>query len=420
MTMMRPVLAATLALAVCTAPWLAPAGAPAQLSGARFVPAPSMSLPDYLAPATDPVTHLGFVRVTDPGGTEAGSCGPSYCTHRYSSAQAWNADQSLLLIANGCAGWCFLDGQTYAPRFVRHRSGSCEWHPADPAVMICVTGPTISLWDPRADRDEPVYTTDVYRKLQFGPSKGNPSQDGNRIAVRATRTDGGFDVFVFDFALRRALATIDLDQLPGRNSACTISPSGQYVFCMQDFADGTEAHFIFTADGTLAGRWTEHHRPGHGDMGFDDEGNEVYVGISKSHPDVYQIIKRRLKDGSVASVAPYGEAQHVSLRARTRPQWAVVSYAGNPAEVALQGKWAPFAREVIALRIDGSGEFLRIAQTRNTPHDYWSETHASPSPDGTQVIWSSNWGRPGGPVYDFVSRLPAPLKGAAHSRGMIR
>ena len=29
---------------------------------------------------------------------------------------------------------------------------------------------------------------------------------------------------------------------------------------------------------------------------------------------------------------------------------------------------------------------------------------SSPSPDGSQIIWSSNWGQRGGPVFDFVSR----------------
>jgi len=46
------------------------------------------------------------------------------------------------------------------------------------------------------------------------------------------------------------------------------------------------------------------------------------------------------------------------------------------------------------LRIDGSGELRRVLQTRNIKYDYWNETHASPSPDGSQIIWSSNWGTP--------------------------
>ena len=50
----------------------------------------------------------------------------------------------------------------------------------------------------------------------------------------------------------------------------------------------------------------------------------------------------------------------------------------------------------------------RIAQTRNAKSDYYSETHASPSPDASQVIWSSNWGESGGPVADYISRPSWP------------
>ena len=69
---------------------------------------------------------------------------------------------------------------------------------------------------------------------------------------------------------------------------------------------------------------------------------------------------------------------------------------------------APFYQEVVALKIDGSGEIRRIAQTRNVVGEYIGETHASPSPDGSQVIWSSNWGVVGSPVADYVARVPWP------------
>jgi hypothetical protein len=149
--------------------------------------------------------------------------------------------------------------------------------------------------------------------------------------------------------------------------------------------------------------WTEHHRPGHGDMTIDADGNDVYVGISKADPDKYHIIKRRLDNGTVTDLAPYGEGQHVSIRNINRPQWAFVTYSGSYPDAG--GNPAPFYQEVVALRIDGSGEVRRLVQTHDVKDDYWSETHASPSPDGSQVIWSSNWGRPGGPVADFVARL---------------
>jgi len=373
---------------------------------AQVVLAPSMDLPGYLVPTVDASIGTTFVRVTTPERPLGNglTCKRSYCTHRYSSAQAWNADQTLLLIVNGCNGLCFLDGQTYAPLFQRQRSGSeCEWHPQDPELMICVGGQRISRWAPRNNREEVIFDLEGYRGLQFGPSKGNPSWDGNRIAVRAMTQQGGLVAFAVDLSIRQKFPDIDLARLPGKNSYCGISPLGRYIFCQQ--VDLTDQAFVLDIDGSLIQSWTEHHRPGHGDMTVDGDGSEVYVGISKSNPDKYQVIKRRLSDGLVTPLAPYGEAQHASARAIRRPGWVILSYAGNPPAQAQRLRAAPFAQEVIALKIDGSGKFRRVAHTINAPSDYRSETHGSPSPDGSQIIWSSNWGRRGGPVFDFVSRL---------------
>src|SRR5690606_18679367 len=110
--------------------------------GAR-APTPAASeaiaLPGYLVAITDPETGFSTTRITMPGDLGAGViCSDAYCSHRYSSAQAWNADQSMLALMNGCAGICFLDGRTYRPLFQRARDIQCEWHPRDPETMICV------------------------------------------------------------------------------------------------------------------------------------------------------------------------------------------------------------------------------------------------------------------------------------------
>ena len=378
------------------------ASSPREIS-AGFVAPIAMDLPEYLHAAVDPAFGTNFTLITKPGVLGADIACRNYCSHRYSSAQAWNADQSLLVISNGCGGLCFLDGQTYVPLFRRAQSAECEWHPRDPDLMICVGGQEIFTWSPRTNHKQLLFVAADSSVLQFGPYKGNPSRDGNRIAVRAVRPDGRMAVFAFDLQQRRKFPDIDLAQIPGTNGACSISPLGLNILCIQK--GDIEQTFIFSVDGTLRQKWTEHHRPGHGDMTVDADGCEVYVGISKSDPDKFQVIKRRLADGKVTSLMRYGEAQHASLRSLGRPGWVFLSYSGDPDEVSARPAWAPYAREIIALRIDGSGEVRRIAQTRNAPFDYWNETHASPSPDGSQVVWSSNWGLPGGPVYDFVTRI---------------
>jgi hypothetical protein len=398
---------------LCVLPVLLPAHRAAlayeALAKTRAVVTPSMPYPGYLQAVTDPAFGTPFTRVTDPGQKTPGlSCKPTHCTHRYSSSQAWNADQSLLLIVNGCSGFCFLDGSTYVPLFRRAVLNECEWHPVDPALMICVAGNEIYTWNPRLNVKAAVYAFPEYKDLQFGPYKGNPSKDGTRLVVRATNSQGELVAFAYDISAQRKYPDIKLADLSGRNGYCTISPSGRYVFCANTTFDGTEIAYVFTTDGAQLQHWTDHHRPGHGDITTDTDGSEVYVGISKASPDKFHIIKRRLDDGAVTDLAPYGDGQHASIRNINRPGWVFVTYSGNYSDVAGHLDETPFYQEVIALRIDGSGELRRVIQTRNVKYDYWSETHASPSPDGSQIIWSSNWGHPGGPVADYVARLSWP------------
>jgi hypothetical protein len=381
-----------------------------QLTDVQSVMAPPLPVVGYLQDTKDPVFGESSTRVSDPGGRMLNgiSCQSAYCTHRYSSSQAWNADQSLLLITNGCSGFCFLDGQTYVPLFRRVTPNECEWHPTNASLMICVSDRSIYTWAPRSDVRTIVFAGDGYHDLKFGPYKGNPSRDGSRLVVRAVTGAGTLVAFAYDMAAKTKYPDIRLSDLRGKNDYCGISPSGRYVFCVQKLPSGIDEGYVFAVDGALLQHWTEHHRPGHGDMTIDADGSDVYVGISKDNPDKFHIIKRRLVDGVVTDLAPYGEGQHASLRNTNMPGWVFLSYGGTYASVAGQRGRAPFYQEVVALRIDGSGEVRRIVQTRNTPHDYWSETHASPSPDGSRVIWSSNWGQPGGPVADYVTRLSWP------------
>jgi len=226
--------------------------------------------------------------------------------------------------------------------------------------------------------------------------------------VRAVNSAGARVAFAYDISTKKKYPDIELTNLPGKNGFCSISPSARYIFCYQTLSDGIEVAHVFTLEGAQMQRWSEHHRPGHGDMTIDDDGSDVYVGISKAQADKFHIIKRRLEDGAVTDLAPYGEGQHASIRNTRRPGWVFLSYTGNYAEVAKHPSWAPFYQEVIALRINGSGEIRRIVHTRDAKYDYWGETHASPSPDGSQVIWSSNWGQAGGPVADYVARPSWP------------
>lgn len=388
------------------------AGARAGPSLGSIVDPPPLPEPAYLASVRDPAFGTPFVRITAPG-LKVGDgirCDVRYCTHRYSSSQAWNADQSLLVIENGCGGACFLDGRTYQPLFHRDLPNECEWHPKDPSLMVCVASQAVYLWAPRTGQIDAIVALDGFHQAQFGPYKGNPSASGDRVVVRALDGQGRLVAFAVDVRTGVMHAPISLDGLPGRNDSCTISASGQYVVCSQTQADERETLHVFTTEGKAVQHWEENHRPGHGDLTVDSDGDDVYVGISKSEPDLFHVIKRRLRDGRITDLLPYGQVSHASIRNTARPGWVFLTFTGTRADVAdtLENGKASFFQEIVALRIDGSGTLRRLVQTRNAPADYWSETHASPSPDGSRVIWSTNWGRPGGPVSDYVAEVPWP------------
>lgn len=379
------------------------------LASVERVPTPEMRPPEYLEPNTDPVFGTRFVRVTEPGREILPRiyCERNFCRHRYSSTQAWNADQTLLMIPKGCPGICFLDGQSYRPLFQRRPSGVCEWHPLDAERMICVSETEIYSWSVRSDKRTTIFAPKDYRGLRFGPGKNNLARDGNRLVVRANTKSGALVAFAYDIQTATKYPDIDLARLDGVNSYCTISPSGQHTFCFQRLPDQMNSAYVYNLNAEQVQHWSEHHRPGHGDMTIDHDGSDVYVGISKSEPDKYQVIKRRLSDGTVIALTPRGPAQHASIRNINRPGWVFLTYGGTYERAVQRGQF-PLYGEIVALRIDGSGEVRRIAHHRSSEQDYLSEAHASPSPDGSQVIWASDWGRPGGPVSAYVARLSWP------------
>lgn len=388
---------------------------------APLLDTPQLPQPAYLERATDPVFGTTFVRVTEPGRELMPRmlCGKSFCRHRYSSVQAWNADQSLFVLTMGCDDLCFLDGRTFEPLFRRTVSHThdCKWHPRDAEVMICVHAGGVASWVPRTNTWRALFNPTGYGSLEFGPYKGNPSRDGERIVVRAKRADGKLVAFALDVASGRKHADIDLSPLEGDNHYASISPSGRYIYVAQLTSSGREPAYVFTVDGALVQHWPEHHRPGHGDMTIDGDGADVYVGVSKSEPDEYHVIKRRLHDGAVTSLIPLGEAAHVSARNIDQPGWVVVSFQGSYDHTKAEAYPAPFYSEIVMLKIDGSGEIRRIGHARAVEAEYEAEIHASPSPDGSQIVWSSNWGVAGGPVSDFVTDLSTQGIGAQEPRG---
>jgi len=132
---------------------------------------------------------------------------------------------------------------------------------------------------------------------------------------------------------------------------------------------------------------------GHSDLTYDDGGNDIAVGQNRSWcPQTVggvalgQVYSVRFSDGKVTSLIHNNTAQsyHVSCRDFARPGWCYASFWPGSGEV--------FNDEIIAFRLDGSGQVERLVNTHtDTTNCYRCESHPVPSPDGMRVIFASSW-----------------------------
>jgi len=367
---------------------------------------PKVKQPGYLESYVDPVFQSTVTRVTGNPGTDIPNVPGKWGQierHFYSKCAAWNCDQSLLLIGarREHPGLLFFDGTTYEPLFGRDAfSGSdIKWHPNEPNTMICVKDNSVTIWDVRQDKSQIAATFDGYSNLHIGPGEGNLSFDGNLIALVGSK---GQDRVAFTYDLHEGkkwpdlvLNGIDIDWV-------SVSPSGKYMVLNGGItAKDADQSQVYDLEGNSVGEsWSKYGRPSHYDLTLDEHGDDIAVGVSKSPPDSGRVISRRLRDGQVTILTNGGYATHISTRNVARPGWAYVSFQNRGPD------WPPYWDEVAAVKLDGSMTMERIAHLHTKLSDYLTEAHAVPSPDGTRVLWASDWESPSGrPIATYVAQV---------------
>lgn len=370
---------------------------------------PPLECPGYLESCTDPVFGNTITRITglpDSPIPNVGGQWAEVARHGYSKRAVWNADMSLLYLDRnqGEPSALFLDGKTYKPLFAsRLACTEARWHPSDPERMIYVKGNELGSWNVRKNTGKILATFGDHADLHIGPWEGNLSLDGNRIVLYGRR--GGHPVaFAYDLAKRSKFPDIPLDGI--ETDWVSISASGKYVVINGVMDGGRDRTRILTLEGKPVGEtWEEYGRPSHYDLTIDADGEDIAVGVSQSAPDMGRVIKRRLRDGEVTVLTPGGFASHTSTRNTSLPGWAYATYQTRSKD------WPPFYDEVVAVKLDGSMTIRRLAHLRTRLLDYETEAQAVPSPDGSRVLWASNWeAETGRPVAAYVVTVPPPGK----------
>ncbi len=405
----------------------------------------TLPAPGYLSWVLDPRTtppHITDGRIPTEVArvTDAAAFGlPSSATFRvqYSKVSPWNADGSLAVVfyqAGGPLRAALLDGKTFKfLRLVDDLWPTGRWSLTRPNVWIQPDGHQAPRFD---EVDVQTGQTKVFKDFTpdgfvdradgnlFG-AEGNQSNDDRIWAFNLKRTDGTWELVIWDSVQDKILGRIETPGEQGSGKVIdwwTVSQSGKFVVTGNQGAwssGGTsvpEGNNVWSLDGKLLR--TSAGSLGHQDVCLDAAGNDVLGFIGSKHKSNDKIAQTWRLDGSGSGQTQdqmqdgyIGWTYHINCRNTSRPGYMVV--ASSLATPVSNYNGFPLWNHIFALKFDGSGQPGIVANAHHskggeTVNAYNRAPFGPSNRDLTAVMFQAEWdGATGGPVHLYVAR-PRP------------
>jgi hypothetical protein len=331
-------------------------------------PVPPLPRPGYRQSVIDPTFGTKITRIS---GDEMNPPKPTRLQHDYSKDQPWNKDMTLIKLSGAMYILNAMDYSVFKQWSFHDES---RWSTVDPDILFYINGSEFRKVNVRTGVDTLIHT--FPGKILMGPWEGNLSI-GDRYVV--FNMGGQSTAVVYDILHDAIIATGNVGT--AAEDWMSISADGNYVLLSNA---GTVAG-LQLRDRNLTPLRTLFANASHGDIGQDQAGNPTYAQVGSTE-------KVRLDTGDVTKLLPgYAFQGHLSMRSYLRPGWASISTnSGN--------------REIFAVKLDNRNIVQRFAHTRTTEATYDSQAKGVISPDGSKVMWNSDWG--GGTVYAYVAEMP--------------
>lgn len=405
----------------------------AQVNDTRDVVVPRIEKPSFGVPYVDPAFGSRVTRITQAREGEV-------FKPAYSTVQAWNADESLLMLYRGglAPAHVLLDGHSYD--FVAEldiQPSDIEevwWSHTDPSTFFYISKSGGSFGT-LMQFDVPTGRAHALKSLQGACGAALPT-GGNDVQMQSLDDD------LFGFRCRDADG--DARMLGWRRSTDTLfeRPSGEgtdfHPWSAPIPSPAGDAFWlqgrVLSAD--LVAERVRHdlYKPSeHASIGLTVDGDgALFTTVFDPSPDgcdgdpadgVGHLVMHRLDDGSCQPIIneamgyPYTTSgTHVSARASGAPGRVALSSIGYGSLDLLDARTAApalFSEVYLADANPDAPRVCRLAhhrsfgksarQARYNP--YLGEPHATISPSGTRVVFGSDW-YDSGSVDSYVIELP--------------
>ena len=350
------------------------------------------------------------VRATD----HAAEAPSTFARNDYSRRQAFNANESLMLVYANDGFWHVYDANTLA--YVKRLNGLAadaepHWHPTNPSLLYYVpTNGGTQLLLLNVDSNTTTVAADFAGRLPswaqnarhiWTKSEGSPSADARYWGFQVE--DANFNLLgyiTWDLSTNSLVGAMQSSARPDHTS---MSASGRWFTISS--GNGTWAWSLDFSQKKKLHNTTEH-----SDLALMKNGNDAYVAVDyqsnagdvfytdiDSCPSVAASVTTATVCPRVVLFPNYingaATAIHFSGKGYGKPGWVVVStYAGS---LTRDGQRPWYSDKVFIAELAPNPRFYPLAYThRKNPSSgsaYWTEPHASVSRSFTRAVYNSNW-----------------------------
>jgi len=404
------------------------------ITTAEQVVIPQLAKPAYLTPYSDPAFGAQVTRITQS----------SFGQVRkpvYSTIQAWNADESLLLLykTGEGGGYHFLvDGQTYEPfqdlSIFPSDLEEVFWSHSDPDILYYVSRAVADFGEFKrysVSQRQSTKIVDFDSICATRPTSGSDvhmqSNDDDLFGFRCQRENGQYVMLSYRVSTNETISSPIGDGTPWASSfAPTPAPSGNRFW----FQGVSLATNLTSIERTIdVAKSSEHSNVG---LTYNGQDALFQVAFNQSPEGcdgdadngIGHFVEHNLETGSCRSFFtesqgyPYTTSStHVSAQSYKQPGWIAVSSIGNSDQLGFftNNQLAPTLLSEIYLANTDPDDLVtcRLAHHRSFGKSatngeyapYFGEPHASISPSGTRIVFGSDW-YDSGSVDTYVVELP--------------
>jgi len=360
-----------------------------------------LRLPEKGVPFADPVYGTTVVRITDK---QADGYAGNGIQNEYAKADAYNSDNSLIILRSNDAHWYLYDASDY--RLLRDLSGIVglqepepRWHAEDPNLFYYLHDTKLMQYDIAAEQQSVVHDF----KTDF---------PGCAVITTGTEGDASRDRRYWCFMITDEMFTLQAvcvydmidDKVVGTQTAfpdsvnfVSMDASGSHALigynslpfqaCSRDFS-----RCIDFAEGAA----------GHGDVGLSADGRDVMVYQNVANDfiamtDLETGVETRLLEIPFSLNTDIG--LHVSGNCYAKPGWVLISTYG--AKYPRSGESSTWMDHLLfMLELKENPKIIKIAGTcaytslfpDAVEKNYFAEAFAAVNSAGDRIIFGSNRG----------------------------